>query len=281
MPSKRLSRATELLGTIEEFLQEAAVVNKARFLRRTLPKLQRVFTVVFRKQWAAYGAELQRQAERFHEAESWLNYINWDAILETALTVGIVDALDELDALVILALRMGADKLFAEQLMMGLTFNLANPRALAYMRAHGAQLITGINQTTRKQIKAVLERGMSEGWSYDKLARELKGRWAEFAVGKPQLHIQSRAHLIAVTEIGEAYEEGSYQAALQLEELGIVMEHSWLTVGDDRVSEGCAENEAVGWIPLAQPFPSGHLHPLRFPGCRCTELTQRVRSEGE
>jgi hypothetical protein len=98
------------------------------------------------------------------------------------------------------------------------------------------------------------------------------------AVGKPQQHIDSRAHLIAVTELGNAFEDGSLGAARRMAAMGLEMEKKWLTVGDQRVSEGCRTNQAAGWIPIDRPFPSGHDRPLRFPGCRCTAQYQRKRS---
>lgn len=67
-------------------------------------------------------------------------------------------------------------------------------------------------------------------------------------------------------------------AVKDMASLGLAMEKSWLTVGDNRVSDGCAENEGAGWIPLDEPFPSGDQAPLRFPGCRCTALYRRVGS---
>jgi hypothetical protein len=94
-------------------------------------------------------------------------------------------------------------------------------------------------------------------------------------MGMPQQHIDSRAHLVAVTETGNAYAEGQLEVAQELAAAGIEMEKAWITVGDDRVTEGCRENEAAGWIGLDDPFPSGHQRPLRFPGCRCDLLTRR------
>jgi len=83
--------------------------------------------------------------------------------------------------------------------------------------------------------------------------------------------------MVAVTEIGNALEAGSAITAKELQDAGLVMEKSWLTVGDDRVcSEECELNEAQGWIPLDEPFASGHMHPLAHPACRCTALQRRV-----
>jgi hypothetical protein len=53
------------------------------------------------------------------------------------------------------------------------------------------------------------------------------------------------------------------------------MEKRWLTVGDDRVSDGCKDNQRAGWIALNDAFPSGDDRPLRFPGCRCVVQYRR------
>jgi uncharacterized protein with gpF-like domain len=157
-----------------------------------------------------------------------------------------------------------------------LSFTLKNPRAVAYLREYGAQRVTMINETTRQYIKTVITQGVEEGWSYDKTAKAITERYSEFAVGKPQQHIKSRSHLISITEAGEAYVEGNMEVAQDLEAAGLTMMKKWSTVGDSRVSDGCRENAAVGWIPLNQAFPSGHQRPLRFPGCRCDLLTKRA-----
>jgi len=65
-----------------------------------------------------------------------------------------------------------------------------------------------------------------------------------------------------------------------LDAVGLGMEKYWSTMRDDRVSDGCIENEDAGWIDLAKNFPSGHVRPLRFPGCRC-DLLQRVSEKAK
>lgn len=44
----------------------------------------------------------------------------------------------------------------------------------------------------------------------------------------------------------------------------------WITIGDDLQSDSDVANEAQGWIPIEQPFQSGHLAPPSRPSCRCT-----------
>lgn len=153
-------------------------------------------------------------------------------------------------------------------------WDLKNPRAQRYLDSYGASMVTGINETTRDILQTLLGKAAEEGWSYQKTAEAIIERFEQFAIGKPQAHIDSRAHLIAVTEIGNAYAEGTLIVARDLSDAGIGVEKYWDTVGDGNVSEGCTANEQAGWIDVNDVFPSGDERPLRFPGCRCDLLTR-------
>ena len=158
-----------------------------------------------------------------------------------------------------------------------ISFNLSNQRAEDWMIKNGSKLITNVNETSRHQIKTVVRNGVKEGLSYDKIAANITKRYKEFAIGKPQLHIRSRAHLVAITETGNAYEAGAREGAKQANDAGLTMEKKWSTTGDNRVSELCLVNEDESWIGLDQVFASGHDRPLRFPGCRCAALYRRKK----
>lgn len=143
--------------------------------------------------------------------------------------------------------------------------------ALTKMQLHS------INRTTQKYINTQIRHAMDEGWSYDRTAKAITDRFEEFAIGKPQLHIRSRAHLVAVTETGNLYVEANMQTANAMEEMGLKVEKYWANVGDTRVSDGCLANTADGWIPNKSLFTSGHMQPLRFPGCRCDVHHRRAK----
>jgi|APSaa5957512622_1039677.scaffolds.fasta_scaffold27859_2 hypothetical protein len=174
------------------------------------------------------------------------------------------------------SLVIGANQAIAE-LGLGISFDLKNPRALAYLKDYGVQRVAKIDSTTQKYLSTLLQQSLDEGWSSKRTAAAIIERYEQFAIGQPQAHIESRAHLIAVTETGEAYSEANLMVAQDLQDAGITMEKAWSTVGDGKVSEGCLENEAKGYIGLNQEFPSGHQRPLRFPGCRCDMLTRRKK----
>jgi uncharacterized protein with gpF-like domain len=158
------------------------------------------------------------------------------------------------------------------------TFSLSSPQAIAYLEGHGAEQIGGIDQTTRQAIRGILVGGVKQGWSYDKVAKAISQQFEEFGAPTPYKHLRTRSHLIAVHEMGNAYEEANLEAARQMQKAGLAMEKYWANAGDDRVSDSCLANTAVGWIPIDQPFPSADVRPLRYEGCRCHTRYRRVAS---
>lgn len=150
--------------------------------------------------------------------------------------------------------------------------SLPNLRARAYAKKHAAEAVTQINDVTRKEIARIVSDGVKSGSSYNDIAKAIKSKFEEFAVPSPQKHIPNRAVLVAVTELANAYCEGNAQVGGYLQSNGVKMMKAWQTLEDDRVSDGCKENEQAGWIPIDKEFPSGHMHPPRFPGCRCDFL---------
>lgn len=174
------------------------------------------------------------------------------------------------------AMLTGASTLLTE-LSLSLRFDLEDPRAVAYLENRGAALVSGINETTREGIKDILANGVKENFSYGQIAKQIKDQFDGFSAPSPLQHIRNRAELIADTELGNAFESTRSTVASDLMSGGIDMEKSWLTIGDDRVSEDCSSNEAAGWIPAQDNFPSGDDTPLAHPGCRCTALYRRAK----
>lgn len=201
----------------------------------------------------------------------------------------VVEALsDDFDSLFDRALNVtinGGKKIFQRSLIEGLeqgyidlatrnglekAFQLDHPSAVNWARENAAKHVTKVQDTTKDTIRGIVTRGVEEGMDYDTVARRITRRFKEFGIGKPQEHIESRAHLVAVTENAIAYETGGRQLVDELGAVGIEMEMFWGGPGpeDPRTSQGCLDNQAQGWISVTGTFRSGHKHPPRFPGCR-------------
>jgi hypothetical protein len=273
-----MERSPELTRLIEAM----TVLRKERLLARHVRTAEKALAKAFTAQGADFLRRLAAHKAAFAVAESLREGTAEEfdpAPLFTQAELATLALFEEpIGKLADAALMAGVRVALAE-LAADISFDLEHPRAVAFLKGRAAERVTMINGTTRDGLRTLLTQAMEEGWSYGKTAKEIKGRFDGFAGKKPQAHIQSRAHLVAVTEAGEAYEEAGLQVGKELAGMGLEMEHLWLTVGDSRVSDGCLGNQAAGWIPLSQAFPSGHMRPLRFPGCRCTALTRRKPTE--
>ena len=268
----------KLLDALDRFIEATRRVSKQRALAPLEAQCTKALQKAFRRQGRAMARRLETLRDKWpiQEADMPAGWDDWESLFDQAADETLDDFLAPIQKAAKAALTVGAERAIAEiRLGLELSFSLKNPRAVAYLKAHGAELVAGVNETTKAEIRTLLARATDRGWSYNRLAEALIDRYEEFAVGRPQEHIDSRAHLVAVTETGQAYAEGNWIVAQDLRAGGLEMEKHWSTMRDDRVSDGCRANEAQGWIPADQPHLSGHMHPLRFPGCRCDELYRR------
>ena len=273
----------QLLPVLDRFLERVQMTRRERLLQPTVATMEKAVSRAFRTQGRRLIEESrvleskQKSQVTSHASlrEAW-TVDDWLRLFDLVSGETVDLFFTPIQAGVAEALLAGASEVIG---MIGVNyaFGLANPRAVAYLEAHGYGLISQIDSVTRGNIATIVTNGTAEGWSYNRVAREISSLYSEMAIGKPQQHIDSRAHLIAVTEAGNGYEEGNLTVVRDLEDAGLRMEKKWLTVGDDRVSDGCQANQDEGWIPVAQAFQSGHARPLRFPGCRCTTEYRRAR----
>ena len=268
--STATGQAPELTPLLERVSFALRRRQKVSDLARTESRLEATLRRLFRHQGTLMEIELGKMRGSFLEAPREPEWgPAWERVAgdtERAFTVAV-------DAAAAEALRKGAQRL-SDDLELGVSFDLKNPRAVAWLEAHAGQRVTRISETTRGYIRTLMTHAVDEGWSYDKTARMLKARFTEFAVGVPQQHIASRAHLIAVTESAMGYEAGNALMVADMTAEGLQMEKHWLTVGDSRVDEDCESNEAEGWLPAEASFPDGSDEPPAHPACRCTTQYQ-------
>lgn len=261
----------------DHLYEAAAALQKKRDVDRLAKKQRGKFASFFRSQkrqvldaLGEYQFLFSESFAVFREAQEFTTD-NWRRIWDE-----IADATtDDLQRLITqaesAALVKGAGAAQA-LLEVDYAFDLSNPRAVEWFMQHGGsvQYIKDIQATTGDQIKTIIAKSLDERWGYQNTATAISETFDGFS--------RDRARLIAVNESAQAYEAGSFMLEQGLADQGIELEKSWQNSGDGRVSAGCLENSAAGWIPLNQPFPSGHQYPTRFPGCRCWHIVRRINS---
>lgn len=297
--SKRLQKEILSLDAVLAaiLLEAAGRISKRRSIAQLEARLARRFARYFHQQrrlLLAGMAKLRRRPQTAPVAASFGGAVvcrgsrplreaepghgpglpDLDVVLEELVKTGALDAALTQTVTRILenALEAGADAAL-KNADVAIQFDLTSPAAVKFVEEEAARLVTGINEVSRKALKGLIVDAVNEGKSYDELAKSIQEMFTEFS--------DARARMIAVTEIGNAYEEGSLLAARELKLAGLVMEKSWLTAGDDRVDPECEANAEADWIPLEENFPSGHARPLAHPNCRCTMLSRRKPKERE
>jgi hypothetical protein len=135
-------------------------------------------------------------------------------------------------------------------------------RVAERVRAKAAVQVVGMDGTTKKRLAGLVARGVEKGEDVPEIARRIRADFPEMK--------RNRARLIALNETNEAMSLGAETTAKRQG----ADEKNWQTMGDDRVTPGCQQNGAQGWIGMDENFPNGpNSHrPPRFPGCRCAAL---------
>lgn len=278
-----LDRADCLVAACDRFLAEAAgparAVARDRALAPLERRLRRGVAHVFSVQHAGLLRRLAPlRAEFPAPVREAVSLADLERVLDAVFAATRRLFVRTLQSAAERAVQAGADAALAE-VGIATSFSLKNPRAVAFLRDYGAERVTAIDATTRDELRAILVRATDEGWAYGRTSKEIADYFIGLRAEPPSKEegkaIRSRARLIAVTEVGEAYSHGSLLAAQALADEGLTVEKSWLTAGDERVSDTCRGNAGAGWIAVDVAFPSGHQRPLGHPSCRCA-LVSRV-----
>lgn len=114
-----------------------------------------------------------------------------------------------------------------------------------------------IARTTKEGIRKIIDKSVASGMSIEEIVSYLRSS---------EILSLQRAKVIADVETRNADISGVQKI---YSDSGVVEKKKWLTRRDSRVDAVCLVNEAAGAIPVDSLFPSGHMHPLAHPRCRC------------
>lgn len=273
-----------MLNSLVRLYEAVSWLKYERALRKPLAQYTQIMRSLFVAQQNAFIRSLSAQRKRFSEADTSTDSalgsikIDVDQVFDAAVRSLTKAYAKDLDALNEAVLLQGANAAIADYTL-GISFTVKHPRAVEYLKNHGSQLITQVNDTTKRTINNIVTVGLANGDSYTMIEKAIIKEFRAFSVPpkRGNADIRTRAQLVAINETGNAYQSGNYTAVLVAQDTGVQFEKTWVTVGDRRVSEGCKANEAEGYIPLTQDHASGNQHPNRFPGCRCFEAYRRAK----
>jgi len=131
-------------------------------------------------------------------------------------------------------------------------------RAIAWGRAHGAGLVTGMNKVTQRRLAGTIADAMTQTRrGVPDVARAIRGEFQDMQT--------VRASTIANTEMNFAMSHGAFERNLSLG----MRKKEWIVVGDERTCEICTGNGGAGAIPIEGDFPSGDTMTPGHVLCRC------------
>jgi hypothetical protein len=256
----------DIQDATRDLLEAAVHARRDRLLRPFEAVARKAWARVFKRQGSLLLAAMPKYSRYFTEAKKPVPPIDkdWDRIADET-------ASEAEKALVTLSERtlLAGGNVLASSLNLDLQIKLDNPRAIAYLKEHGADLVTKINETTRERLRALLVKAIEEHLTYTEVAKEIVKEFNGFS--------SVRADMIAVTESAFGYEKGQRFMAADLQAAGIALEKSWLAESD--ACDICEENAGQDWIPEDEDFSSGDDGPPQHPACRCTSLTRRAETE--
>lgn len=254
-----------IVHSAAQVLLEAAVkANTTQVRAKHTTQLQNKLKRLFAQQGKAYIRKFDKYQKEFREA---ISQENMDALFDdTSVSVKMSNTIE---SAVEIALTLGADNLLIQfeslAFDVNVVFNLKNPRAVEYLKNYGVDRVSQIDDTSRETLRNLLVDGIDQGYSYSRMVTLLKVQFGEWST--------KRAKLIAVTEMGNAYQRGNLIVGQDLDAAGLTIEKSWLARGDS--CPLCVGNQADGWIPVKQKHSSGVECPGTHPGDRCVELYRR------
>ena len=262
---------TEISRCTASLVEAVSVLERERAVKR----LEKEVAKWFRWQGRLVMKGLPKLKKHFQESAG----SDFDTMFDRAIKVTVLNGQEIFEAGLVPAVSQGYTA-YAEELGMKAAFELDHPAAVEWAKKNAAIDVAKVNGTTKETIRGIVTKGLEEGASYDTVARRITRRFEEFAIGKPQAHIQSRAHLVAVNENAVAYEEGRHRLVDDIMATGIEMAKKRAGPNDNKTSDGCLTDMAAGWIPESRAFPSGIMYGPRFPGCR-HDTHYRVSRAGE
>jgi SPP1 gp7 family putative phage head morphogenesis protein len=146
----------------------------------------------------------------------------------------------------------------AKQLSDGLSVDwaLANEAAARWSSQYTFELVSGIEETTRRRLQQEISGFADSGETFQQFSRRM-------AAG--DIFSPVRSEMIAVTEVTRAFAQGNIAA---WRESGVTQGKEWNTANDELVCPICGplDGEEVG---LDEKFPGNLEGPPAHPRCRC------------
>lgn len=188
--------------------------------------------------------------------------LDWSS-LESSVEGSIADTAKESAADVLTELEITDQDVFDLVNKDAIDFAMKRAAELVGMKFEDGQLIENpdarwaITETTREELRRIVTKAFEDGQTPAEL---------EQTIGDSFQFSDSRAEMIARTEMAAAHVQGSLAAA---ERSGVAVKKFSMLSADHDHDDECDDNEEAGEIDLDEDFPSGDDGPPFHPNCNC------------
>jgi hypothetical protein len=136
--------------------------------------------------------------------------------------------------------------------------HLVDQEAASYAADHAAELVTDLEDSTRSQLKGLVQDALTESWTQDELTD---------AIGDSFAFSETRATMISQTELSNAHSRGRVGVATEAGATGkrwlLSVEH------DDAENCWCSDAEEAGVVDFDDDFVEDYDFPPGHPNCLC------------
>lgn len=145
----------------------------------------------------------------------------------------------------------------------GTLFSIINDDYLTWLNTYGASQIKGINATTQKLVQDIIQKGLKNGDSTDKIANDLVEQIGEYTKGRAMTIAKTESHNTAIHSTFMSAKESGFKYK------------TYMTAEDSKVRPTHAAMDGLR-IKIDETFPNGGLFPgdsslppAELCNCRC------------
>ena len=248
VPTGRLTRDAwkAITAPLDPDDDEAEQAIRMSIERRNARRLRDVFAGISDRMVDAFPEDFDpsvdvfdlQRAARLTRGEEEELYDTLNRMLQDSADLGVNVAIDQL-----------------ENVGFGFDWTLANTVARDWAAMYTPILSGQINESTRRMVSQTISRWIENSETFDDLVADLAPVFG-----------QSRAELIASTEVTRAFAEGNLIA---YRESGVVQKWEWRTAADELVCPICGPLAGKQRQMGIEEFDLGIMQPPAHPRCRC------------
>jgi hypothetical protein len=251
---------TQVLEALDATARGALYLSKTIALTKSRNEMQNAAAAMFNRQaW-----DILQAMDSFHMSEAQGDDTERQvAAITAAIMLALKRRLNE-DAKLFTDAYLGAISASLTEGWLsrhGIQVRPDDVKASEWVSEHGAEMVTGVNEWTRTQLRSLLLDGLQSGKSISEITESIMSRFADMT--------GYRAETIALTETSKAMSYGTLEQGRIMERAGLDVVKEWLLHPLHPHVDECDENAQMGPVALDTVYTPDVMAPPAHPRCMC------------